>query len=357
MNLQSLQAISKLYRLIFRRKSSIGRGVCVLAANRSHLAEPRPKRVGIARRLSVVVPISVIVVVAIVCIIVAVLTSAQRADEVALDHDKRLFTRSITNHGERILRELESVASPIRRSAASATSFDHDWVQRRVGLWLKNFFDHDFVFVADSRRQPGLCPARPHQRRSALVQLDPSRTCAHHRLCPRPRRRKSRSRHPHFRIRPQRRPTQPTRVALVQQFLGRPAIVAAVLVVPDRTSSAEPSERQTAPIMLTVKFIDEEVLAEIAGRLQLRNLRKAGTEVISPDDHSLRPRRRARQLDRPLCLDAEASRRRDRSKRHSVHRGGARRLRAARRADLRLHAAHHRDHRGQRKQPALSRTA
>src|SRR6185295_37223 len=29
-------------------------------------------------------------------------------------------------------------------------NFDHDWVQSRVGLWLRSFFDHDFVFVADS---------------------------------------------------------------------------------------------------------------------------------------------------------------------------------------------------------------
>ena len=36
-------------------------------------------------RLSVVVPIGVIVAVAIVCVVVAVLSSAQRADDVALD--------------------------------------------------------------------------------------------------------------------------------------------------------------------------------------------------------------------------------------------------------------------------------
>ena len=163
----------------------------MLAANRSHLAETATQKGWDRARLSVVVPISVIVVVAIVCIIVAVLTSAQRADEVALDHDKRLLTRSITNHGERILRELESVALTEQAVRNVRTNFDQAWVQSNVGLWLKNFFDHDFVFVADSRRQPRLCSARPRQRRSALVQFDPSRACADGRLCARPRRRKS----------------------------------------------------------------------------------------------------------------------------------------------------------------------
>ena len=62
-------------------------------------------------RLSVVVPIGVIVAVAIVCVVVAVLGSAQRADEVALDTERQLFTRALANQGERVLREIESVAT------------------------------------------------------------------------------------------------------------------------------------------------------------------------------------------------------------------------------------------------------
>ncbi|MGA7311869.1 MAG: hypothetical protein WBX05_23295, partial [Pseudolabrys sp.] len=42
----------------------------------------------------VVVPIGVIVAVAIVCIVVAVLSSAQRADVVAIDQEKQLFSRA-----------------------------------------------------------------------------------------------------------------------------------------------------------------------------------------------------------------------------------------------------------------------
>ena len=70
------------------------------------------------------VPIGVIVAVAIVCIVVAVLSSAQRADEVAVQHEKQLFSRALTNYGERVLREVESVAASEhgdRRISASNT--------------------------------------------------------------------------------------------------------------------------------------------------------------------------------------------------------------------------------------------
>src|SRR5512143_3942971 len=77
-------------------------------------------------RLSVVVPIGVIVAVAIVCIVVAVLSSAQRADVVAVDHEKQLFSRALTNYGDRVLREVESVASSDGAVQNIRRSFDHD---------------------------------------------------------------------------------------------------------------------------------------------------------------------------------------------------------------------------------------
>ena len=76
------------------------------------LAEPRenPKPDGWDRaRLGVVVPLCVVVAVAIICIIVAALTSAHRADEVALENEKKLLTRAIVNHGEWSLRRLRNI--------------------------------------------------------------------------------------------------------------------------------------------------------------------------------------------------------------------------------------------------------
>ncbi len=93
---------------------STAQGTGSLAVAPSSIGEER-KAVGWNHvRLSVVVPIGVIVAVAIVCVVVAVLSSAQRADEVALDTERQLFTRALANHGERVLREIESVATSER---------------------------------------------------------------------------------------------------------------------------------------------------------------------------------------------------------------------------------------------------
>ncbi|MES1154873.1 MAG: CHASE4 domain-containing protein, partial [Pseudorhodoplanes sp.] len=121
-----------------------------MAAAQARLAASETQKSWDRARLSVVIPIGVIVAVAILCIVVAVLTSAQRADEVALAQEKRLFTKSIVNHGERVLRELESVASTDGAVTHIRSNFNRDWIQDHVGLRLRSFFDHDFVFVADS---------------------------------------------------------------------------------------------------------------------------------------------------------------------------------------------------------------
>ena len=54
--------------------------------------------------MNLVVPIGVIVAVAIVCVVLAVLTSAQRADEVSFNREQQLIQQAITNNGERVLR-------------------------------------------------------------------------------------------------------------------------------------------------------------------------------------------------------------------------------------------------------------
>ena len=78
-------------------------------------ARERSKPAGWDRtRLGVLVPLGVVVAVAIVCIVVAALTSAQRADEVALERERQLLSRAIANHGEWSLLRLKSVAQSER---------------------------------------------------------------------------------------------------------------------------------------------------------------------------------------------------------------------------------------------------
>ncbi|HSQ02628.1 MAG TPA: CHASE4 domain-containing protein, partial [Burkholderiales bacterium] len=101
-------------------------------------------------RLSVVVPIGVIVAVAIVCIVVAVLSSAQRADDVAVVHERQLLTSALRNYGERVLHEVESVATSDAAVRNIRTSYKAEWAKQHVGDWLVTYFDHDYVFVFDS---------------------------------------------------------------------------------------------------------------------------------------------------------------------------------------------------------------
>ena len=95
------------------------------------------------------IPIGVIVAVAIICVVVAVLGSAQRADEVAVATERQLFTRALHNHGERMLREVDAVANSEAAYRKIRLDFDIEWVQVYVGQRLQSYFDHHFVFVAD----------------------------------------------------------------------------------------------------------------------------------------------------------------------------------------------------------------
>jgi sensor domain CHASE-containing protein len=222
-------------------------------------------------RLSIVIPISVIVAVAIVCIVVAVLTSARRADEVALEHEKRLFSRALVNHGDRILRELESVAATEEALRRIRDNFDREWVHNRIGLWLKNYFDHDFVFVVEGSDRLaytllGRNSVEPRWFNSIMPELAPTLDYMRGRSGSEPNRA--------LRISESRKtsdPDQNNRSVLLQRFLGRPAAVAAVLIASSE-QTADPVLRVSAPMVIAVKFIDEEVLADIAARVQLEGL-------------------------------------------------------------------------------------
>ena len=100
-------------------------------------------------RLRLVVTIGVIAVVAIVCLVVAVLTSARRADEASLNRERQLIQQAIADRGARLLREVESVAATPGATQAIRLDYDPQWVERHIGKWLEDFFDHDVVVVVD----------------------------------------------------------------------------------------------------------------------------------------------------------------------------------------------------------------
>jgi diguanylate cyclase (GGDEF)-like protein len=219
-------------------------------------------------RLSIVVPIGVIVAVAIICIVVTVLSSAQHADKFAVDHERQLLSRAIQNYSARILREVDSVASTDVAIENIQKKFDRNWVQRRLGSWLESFFEQSLVFVVDGNdrliysldnaangdaswfetAQSDLKPLISRLRRTSGAHQNPADT--NHQL------------------------------ATVTKFMGRPAIVAAVAVGPKQS----PAAADTAPIVFSVKYIDQRMLADIATRLRLTNLRMVSDGPAAPGE-------------------------------------------------------------------------
>jgi len=245
---------------------------------RPRVAEERPYTSWDRARLSIVVPIGVIVAVAIVCIVVAVLSSAQRADEVAIEHEKQLLSRALDNLGERVLREVESVASSDAAIRNIRLNFDPTWTEQRAGLWLETYFDHDYVFVFDAADKPvfsliGNRPAPPSWFAEAWPDM---KTVIDY----------MRDRAPSLRGAINLSDMSLTEggahpnAAVIRSFMGRPAVLAAAAVGP--LADLPPALDKTAPILLAVKFIDSGVLAHIAGQLQLTHLRNIGAKEPAP---------------------------------------------------------------------------
>jgi len=68
------------------------------------LAAQRMRAIWQRASASAVAPIGLVVAVALVSIMVAVLTSAHRADEFAIDHEQRLFTNAIADRRAQVVR-------------------------------------------------------------------------------------------------------------------------------------------------------------------------------------------------------------------------------------------------------------
>ncbi len=231
-------------------------------------------------RLSVVVPIGVIVAVAIVCIVVAVLSSAQRADVMAADHEKQLFSRSLSSYGERVLREVESVASSDGATQNIRRTFDPDWTKQRVGMWLETYFDHDYIFIFD-RKDELISSMVTHQAvdtkwfASARSGLTPVIDYM-----------RGRDQNLHGAIRLNQTMLTNSgahqQMAVIRNLMGRPAVIAAVAVGP--ADGTPDSIDDVAPIIMSVKFIDDGALSRIAAQLRLANLRKIDEGSVPAGD-------------------------------------------------------------------------
>jgi len=251
----------------------------VSAVGQSNIGGLRKPMIWDRAHLSVILRIGIIVAVAIVCVIAAVLTSAHRADEVALDQQRQLFTRAIADQGERVLREVESVTASDRAIHNIRVERNLPWIRQRIGQWLETYFDHQFVFVIDESDQiidsladrdavdteqskaihSDLAPLLDYLRgrtpeipggAMTILATDQATDLGHGK-----------------------------RVALVQKLLGRPAVIAAAeITLPEQDS------RGVAPFVMAAKFLNEEMLGNISGQLQLPNLRVLDGGQVPPQD-------------------------------------------------------------------------
>jgi diguanylate cyclase (GGDEF)-like protein len=226
-------------------------------------------------RLGVLVPLGAVVVVAIVCIVVAALTSAQRADDVALERERQLLSRAIANYGEWSLHRLQSVVQS--RSAVSSGDIDHvpDVAQQRMSAWLNPLRDHDLVLVFDSNgrivhSQPG------HNRggRDLMAGAVPWLQSIVEYL-------RGRGAMPSgvMRLLPNGAASQQgfgDHVFLLNIY-GRLSVVTA-MPLGDRNAAA-------VPMVVTVRVIDPSVLTSISDRLQLKNLRMVDYGVDPAGDN------------------------------------------------------------------------
>jgi diguanylate cyclase (GGDEF)-like protein len=225
-------------------------------------------------RLRLVVTIGVPAVVAIVCLVAAVLTSARRADEASLDRERQLIQQAIADRGTRILREVESVAATSDAKQAIRRDDDPQWVERRIGKWLEDFFDHDVVLVVDGSDRLQYTRFRASGDAGA-TELAKELAASFGFL--RGRRLPSDS----LRLIAAPDAVKPGRSAvLIQHLPNGPAIVAAVAVGSDSDlASGNPS----APIVASVKYIDDDMLREIGNRLQLPGLHAIGDAAPALD--------------------------------------------------------------------------
>ncbi len=251
----------------------------MLPAAHTHIAGERKRSRWNKARLSLVLPIGAIVAVAIICVVIAVLTSAKRADEVSAAREESLLETAIAGKGLRLLRELDSAAATERATNSIRNAYDSQWVSRRA-RWLIDFYHEDVVAIVDGNDRITYTLFRaPSDAASADLgaQIAPTLDLLRGRLNAVPEHAVA--------VIAKQDPTTPGRhTALIQSFMGQPAIVGAVAVGTE-TDLAAGNAR--APIVVAVRYIDAAMLNEISGHLQLTNLHKIDQPAPPPDQHRL----------------------------------------------------------------------
>jgi diguanylate cyclase (GGDEF)-like protein len=222
-----------------------------------------------------VAPIGVIVVVAILCVIVAVLTSARRADEVAFNTERQLIAQSIDEHGLHAMHLVEGVAATASATARIRNGYDPQWVEQRIGQWLTKFHFDGAAIVDGADRVEYRYPAAGPGASDPSTQFAPIIALLRGRLSAMPAHAVA--------LLDGQDPAKPGRsTVLIQDFFGQPAYVTAVAVGSDADLA---HGNAGAPIVLAVKYIGARLLDKIGGRLELTSLHTIAGPLPRADDN------------------------------------------------------------------------
>jgi diguanylate cyclase (GGDEF)-like protein len=248
------------------------------------LGEPRDNQqpAGWERaRLGVVIPLGIVVAVAIICIIVAALSSAHRADEVALENEKHLLTRAIVNHGEWSLRRLRNIIATDKSIRGVDLDGPPELARGRLAGWLEPMRDHDLIWVVGSADQfvygqAGRRHGDRHSPKGTFAFLKPTIDYLRDRAALPERTHRLIGRQqgvPHSEV-PQ--------TVFLQMLLGRLSLVTAA---PIPTANGGRAADAPLPMVITARFLEDSLLANIGHQLGLEQLRMVGTRVFPPGDH------------------------------------------------------------------------
>jgi diguanylate cyclase (GGDEF)-like protein len=235
-------------------------------------------------RLGVVVPLCVVVAVAIICIVVAALTSAHQANQVAFEREKQLLTRALNNHGEWSLRRLQAITMSDLAVEADDINHASEYVQSRLTTWFNALLDHDLVVVADSAdrivySQSGKSHPDPSLTREVVPRLQSLIDYLRQRTAVLPERT--------IPLAGGERPTGGNPIAegiFLHGIRGQMAVMSVTPILHRRGNHAADRGGAT-PLVLAVRIIDRSVLANISERLQLANLRMIGSAEAASDDN------------------------------------------------------------------------
>ena len=248
-----------------------------------------------------------------------------------------------------MLREVESVAATAGATQKIREDFDPSWTESRVGNWLEVFFGHDLVLVVDGNDHVEYGRARSTGD-IGPIDLPPELTQILKYL----RGRLDAGPDTAISLLATKDPHKPGRLAaVIERVRDKPAIVAAVAVGADSDFA---TGNAAAPVVLSIKYIDDELLREIGDRLQLSGLHSVDAPAEAGDQH-MATVADPRATPSRAWRGSRRTRRSGSGKLAPLHRHCDCRIRAARRSGDRSHAADHAGDRRRRGAAAPSRHA